>query len=388
MGTGPPKSPAAVGADLELRDIRKSFGGVLVVDDVSLAVAPGELISILGPSGCGKTTTLRIIAGFVEPDAGRVLLQNSDVTHVPPYKRDVGMLFQSYALFPHLTVVDNVGFGLKMRGVGRRERRRQAQEALEQVRLGEFAERYPRQLSGGQQQRVALARAIVIRPSVLLLDEPLSNLDARLRQDLRGQIRELQQRLAITTVFVTHDQEEALTVSDRIVVMNHGQIEQVGRPAEIYRSPQTRFVTEFIGEANIIAGHLEPSDSGEMAFTADKGIGTVVVAARKGRARRAAAISLRPEALRLFHPDDPRALNYANRFPGTVIAATFLGAASVFRVMASSSLNLKIMQANRGDGDEFADFGPELNQPVVVAWKPEWCNVLEASDERRERGAR
>lgn len=379
MDAGLRQSPVSVDADVELRGICKSFGGERVVDDVSLAVAPGELISVLGPSGCGKTTTLRIIAGFVEPDAGHVLLKNANVTRVPPYKRDVGMLFQSYALFPHRTVVDNVAFGLKMRGVGKRERRRQAQEALEQVRLGEFAERYPRQLSGGQQQRVALARAIVIRPSVLLLDEPLSNLDARLRQDLRGQIRELQQRLAITTVFVTHDQEEALTVSDRIVVMNRGRIEQVGRPAEIYRTPKTRFVTEFIGEANIIAGVLEPSSGGEVSFVANEGLEAVKVAGPEERTRRAAAISLRPEALRLFHPDDPRSLSYANRFPGTVTATTFLGAASVFRVMISSGMSLRVMQANRGDDDTFADFAPELNQPVVVAWKPEWCNVLEAN---------
>ena len=229
MDTGPQERPVTDRADVELRGLTKSFDGhVRVVDDISLAIEPGELVSLLGPSGCGKTTTLRMVAGFIDPDAGRVMLGNIDVTKLPPHKRDVGMLFQNYALFPHLTVIDNVAFGLKMRRVRRHERRRRAEQALALVRLQEYAGRYPSQLSGGQQQRVALARAIVIHPSVLLLDEPLSNLDARLRQYLRTQIRELQQQLRITTIFVTHDQEEALTMSDRVVVMNRGHVEQVG----------------------------------------------------------------------------------------------------------------------------------------------------------------
>ena len=365
------------GADVELRGITKFFGGdAPVVDDLSLAVAPGELVSILGPSGCGKTTTLRMVAGFVDPDKGRVILKNTDVTKRPPHQRDVGMLFQNYALFPHLTVVDNVSFGLKMRRVSRRERRRHAEEALDLVRLLDYADRYPSQLSGGQQQRVALARAIVIHPYVLLLDEPLSNLDARLRHDLRIQIRELQQQLRITTIFVTHDQEEALTISDRVVVMNQGHIEQAGEPTEIYRSPRTLFVTEFIGAANILPGRVELRDADRHVFVVAPGLEPVVAPDPEVPPGAVAAISLRPEALRIFKPDDPRCVRFTNRFNGSVDAITFLGHASMLRIGLSPATSLKVMQQSRGEGDDAADYAPSLGEHVVVAWNPEWCNLI------------
>jgi len=239
-------------ADVVLSRVRKSFGAVVAVDDVSMSIARGSIVSLLGPSGCGKTTTLRLVAGFERPDAGEVAIRGARVNDVPPYRRDFGMVFQSYALFPHLTVADNVGFGLRMRHVPREERRRLVAEALALVKLEGFADRQPRQLSGGQQQRVALARAIVFKPAVLLLDEPLGALDKMLREEMQVELRQLQQRLAITTVFVTHDQEEALTLSDRVAVMRGGRIEQVGAPREIYERPATEFVAGFLGASNFL----------------------------------------------------------------------------------------------------------------------------------------
>ena len=237
---------------VQLRGVTRRFDGVVAVDALDLDVADGEFLSLLGPSGCGKTTTLRLIAGFERPDAGEILIGGTDVQRLPPYKRDVNTVFQSYALFPHLSVLDNVAYGLKQRGGGRAERRRQAQEALELVHLPDIGGRKPRQLSGGQQQRVALARAPVMHPKVLLLDEPLGALDLKVRKALQIELKRIQQDVGITFVYVTHDQEEALAMSDRVAVMNAGRIEQLGRPREIYDRPATRFVADFIGETNFI----------------------------------------------------------------------------------------------------------------------------------------
>src|SRR5215218_6025657 len=247
-------SPRAA-AEIRLEGIEKSFDGTTrVVDGIELVVEPGEFFSLLGPSGCGKTTTLRMIAGFEEPDEGRVVIGGRDLTHVPVHHRDMGMVFQSYALFPHRTVAENVAFGLRMRKVAKPEADARVAAALAQVKLEGYEERRPAELSGGQQQRVALARAIVIRPPVLLCDEPLGALDRKLRQAMQVELKELQRALGVTLVFVTHDQEEALAMSDRIGVMNAGRLEQVGAPAEIYDRPRTRFVAEFIGEINLIEG--------------------------------------------------------------------------------------------------------------------------------------
>ncbi len=245
---------AGDGTHVEFRDVVKDYGSHRVLHGVSLDIRPGEFVSLLGPSGCGKTTALRVLAGLETATGGTILLGDRDVSAVPTNKRDIGMVFQSYSLFPHLRVTENTAFGLRRRGVGRAEANRRATDALALVGLADFADRYPHQLSGGQQQRVALARALVTEPRVLLLDEPLSALDAKVRVQLRDEIRRLQLRLGITTVFVTHDQEEALAVSDRIAVMNAGRIEQIGTPEELYLRPATPYVASFVGLSSLVAG--------------------------------------------------------------------------------------------------------------------------------------
>jgi spermidine/putrescine transport system ATP-binding protein len=244
-----PQSPVP---DVELAGVTKRYGAVAAVDSIDLEVHPGEFLSLLGPSGCGKTTTLRLIAGFERPDEGEVRIGGSDVSRVPPYKRDVNTVFQSYALFPHLSVLDNVGYGLKQRGLAKSERRSRATEMLELVRLPGYGDRKPRQLSGGQQQRVALARALVMHPRVLLLDEPLGALDLKVRKELQIELKRIQEEIGITFVYVTHDQEEALAMSDRVVVMNGGQIEQIGVPRDIYDRPATEWIASFIGDTNFL----------------------------------------------------------------------------------------------------------------------------------------
>jgi putative spermidine/putrescine transport system ATP-binding protein len=244
------------GGFLSLEGVRKEFGDFVAVDTFNLEVAPGEFISFLGPSGCGKTTTLRMVAGFEEPTSGMIRLAGKDVTFVKPTQRNIGMVFQSYALFPNMTVGKNVGFGLKVRGRPKSEIESRVKEMLELIQMGHLADRYPYQLSGGQQQRVALARALAIHPQLLLLDEPLSALDAKIRVALRSEIRRIQQQLGITTIYVTHDQEEALSISDRIVVMHDGKVEQVGTPFEIYNFPQTQFVANFVGTLNTAVAEI------------------------------------------------------------------------------------------------------------------------------------
>ncbi|MDQ0302225.1 ABC transporter ATP-binding protein [Ancylobacter polymorphus] len=242
--------------DLHIEGVNLSYGSNHVLKNVNLDIKPGEFFAFLGPSGCGKTTLLRLIAGFNTPDTGRVVVGGRDISNLPPWKRDVGLVFQSYALWPHMTVARNVAFGLEERGVKRGEIQRRVAAALEIVGLGHLAERRPSQLSGGQQQRVALARTVVIEPKVLLLDEPLSNLDAKMRVQVRRELRDLQQRLGLTTIFVTHDQEEANTVCDRIAVMNEGVVQQVGTPVELYERPANLFVATFLGTANVLEGKV------------------------------------------------------------------------------------------------------------------------------------
>ena len=260
-------------AFLTLDRLTKRFGTHAAVDGLSLGVEKGEFVSLLGPSGCGKTTTLQLIAGFVEPSSGAIHLEGRDLLAVKPAKRGLGIVFQSYALFPHMTVAENVGFGLEMQGVAAAERVRRVGETLELVGLGAFTGRFPRQMSGGQQQRVALARALVIKPQILLLDEPLSNLDAKLREEMQIELRQIQRSLGTTTILVTHDQAEAMALSDRLVVMNHGRAEQIGAPHEAYERPATPFVASFLGKTNLVNGATVRPE--KIAFAAEGLAGTV-----------------------------------------------------------------------------------------------------------------
>jgi iron(III) transport system ATP-binding protein len=257
---------------LNLADVTKIFPGkggegeVVAVNDVSLAIGQGELVTLLGPSGCGKTTTLRMIAGFEVPTSGEIYLDGNTINDLPPHQRDMSMVFQSYAIFPHLNVYENIAYGLRVSRVSKNEIKRRVSEVLDLVELSGLEKRAPNQLSGGQQQRVALARALIMEPKVLLMDEPLSNLDAKLREQMRSEIRRIQKYLGITSVYVTHDQVEAMTISDRIVIMNEGRIEQVGTPTETYRHPQSRFVADFIGRANFIPGNVRSQQNGQLSL--------------------------------------------------------------------------------------------------------------------------
>jgi putative spermidine/putrescine transport system ATP-binding protein len=310
---------------LELENIRKVYGQTPVVHHFDLAVERGEFVSFLGPSGCGKTTTLRMIAGFEAPSAGTIRIDGRDVTDLRPNQRNVGMVFQSYALFPNLTVAENIAFGLKVAKRRADEIKARVAEMLALIKLPQHGGRYPYQLSGGQQQRVALARALANQPQVLLLDEPLSALDAKIRVSLREEIRSLQRELGITTIYVTHDQEEALSMSDRIVVMNEGRIEQVGAPFEIYNFPRTRFVASFVGTLNILKATMIDPEKGRIAID-----GQEVVASRGGRTGKAGdvhSVALRPEAILLDEGEEDR-----NRMEGTIEEVAFLGSVVRIRV--------------------------------------------------------
>ncbi|MFD3454914.1 ABC transporter ATP-binding protein [Streptomyces sp. NPDC058691] len=318
----------AGGATVEFRALRRSFGTTTALDGLDLTVRPGELLALLGPSGCGKTTALRMLAGFENPDSGQVLVDGKDVTSIPAHRRDAGMVFQSYSLFPHLSAADNVAFGLRMRKVGTAERRKRAAELLELVGLPSHADRFPHQLSGGQQQRVALARALALRPRVLLLDEPLSALDAKVRTNLREEIRRLQLELGITTLFVTHDQEEALSMADRVAVMNAGRLEQCAAPAELYDRPATAFVAEFVGTNSRIPGHLADDGYVEVLgrrLPAESG-------APEGSEGREVDVLVRPEAVSVAA--DPTG-------DAHIVATAFLGAVTRVTVRLSDGTDVK-----------------------------------------------
>jgi putative spermidine/putrescine transport system ATP-binding protein len=255
--------------DVEIKNAFKQYGSNVVLNGINLEVKQGELLTLLGPSGCGKTTTLNLIAGFLEADQGEVYIKGKNVTKVPPYKRDLGMVFQTYSLFPHMTVYENLIFGLKLRKVAKPEQEKKIARALELVKMSGLGNRYPRELSGGQRQRVAIARALVVEPELLLLDEPLSNLDAKLRHELRTEIKRLQKEIGVTTIFVTHDQEEALSMSDRVVVMNAGKIEQISSPTSIYNHPNSEFVFQFIGKSNSFEGKIVSVDSQKISVQID-----------------------------------------------------------------------------------------------------------------------
>ncbi|MBE3070605.1 MAG: ABC transporter ATP-binding protein [Planctomycetes bacterium] len=315
---------------LRLEHITKRFGPVVAVDDVSLTVEPGELFFLLGPSGCGKTTLLRIVAGFYEADAGRVLFDGRDVTGLPPHRRRCGMVFQNYALWPHMTVLENVAFGLAVRGTARAERRRRAMEVLGIVQMDAYARRKPTQLSGGQQQRVALARALAIEPDFLLLDEPLSNLDAKLRLQMRTEIRRTQQAQRVTSVYVTHDQDEALAMADRLAVVRDGRIEALGAPRALYLDPPTAWVAGFLGATNLLEGTVRRRDGQAALIATDFGDLAAAKAPPGLDAGAAVTVSVRPESLRLLPLEGdapPR-----NVFDVEVISRTFQGETEQARV--------------------------------------------------------
>ncbi|MCC7023500.1 MAG: ABC transporter ATP-binding protein [Thermomicrobiales bacterium] len=352
--------------------ITKRYEQAVAVDDLSLDVYRGEFLSFLGPSGCGKTTTLRMIAGFIEPDAGTITVMGEDMTNRPPHQRNLGMVFQSYALFPHMTVFDNVAFGLKMRKVPAAERRQRVERALELVQLSAMQQRYPRQLSGGQQQRVALARAIVIEPFVLLLDEPLSNLDAKLRKAMQTELRDLQQRLGITAIYVTHDQEEAMTVSDRIVVMNQGRIMQIGAPEEVYRHPANEFVAGFIGQVNFVRGRLARASTGWL-FTGDLGLTAHVADDAVRPAAREEGIpvdlAMRPEAVTL------RSGSAISGPCGTVMRVIYTGASTTYQVRLEGGQLLQAVDQDRPGARRWRE-----GDPVAIELAPESLFVVPVAD--------
>ena len=316
-------------AIVELRQLRRVFGDVVALDGIDIEVGSGEFISLLGPSGCGKTTALRLVAGFDRPTSGSVVVGGRDVTNVPPNRRDTGMVFQAYSLFPNMTAERNVEFGLRIRKDSREVRRARVAELLELVGLGHAAQRYPHQLSGGMQQRVALARALAIEPSVLLLDEPLSALDAKVRVQLREEIRRIQSRLGITTIYVTHDQEEALAISDRVAVLSQGRIEQIGPPAEIYGAPATPFVAEFVGTMNRLEATIAADDRGEV----EHGGARLAVDAARGRQRGEPVLLLvRPETVELSAAGVD-----GDGMVGEVLSHTFLGSVTRIKVLAGEA---------------------------------------------------
>jgi iron(III) transport system ATP-binding protein len=312
-------------ASVELRGLRKAFGGVAAVAGVDLSVRSGEFVALLGPSGCGKTTTLRLVAGFLPPDEGEIVVEGRKLSApgsvVPPERRGMAMIFQSFAVWPHKTVRDNVGYGLKFKEVSRAEAGRRVEAMLRTVRLEGFADRYPGELSGGQQQRVALARALVVEPAILLLDEPLSNLDATLREEMRFEIRRLHEAFRITTLYVTHDQSEAMATADRIAVMHRGRIMQVGSPQEVYDRPASAFVAAFLGRTNLVSGKVE----GPEAFRTGQGVVVRTAPAPADLVGKPAVLSLRPHHLRLESDMGPAAGGMANRLEGKVVRATYFG---------------------------------------------------------------
>jgi putative spermidine/putrescine transport system ATP-binding protein len=337
-------------AAIELQDASRAFGPVVALDRVSLTIAPGEFFALLGPSGSGKTTCLRLVAGFDRPDSGRILLDGQDVTDIPPYDRNLNTVFQDYALFPHMTVAENVAYGPRVRGVAASERRRRAVEMLELVRLGSYGDRRPAQLSGGQRQRVALARALINSPKVLLLDEPLGALDLKLREEMQAELKGLQQRLGITFVFVTHDQGEALSMADRVAVFSQGRVEQLDTPRGLYTRPRTAFVANFVGSANVVEG-----------ATAER---------LTGRRR---PFAIRPELIDVLPPGGS-AEDGAVTCNGTLEDVLYHGASSRCHVRVDETTLLAVSRAESATG---AALPPQGSQ-VRLAWRPESMVSLEA----------
>jgi spermidine/putrescine transport system ATP-binding protein len=358
--------PAAVSGEVKLVDLVKRFADVTAVAGINLEMQPGEFFSLLGPSGCGKTTTLRLIAGFERPDEGQILLDDADMAQVPPHKRNVNTVFQNYALFPHLNVFDNVAFGLRYKDVGKQEIKQKVGESLALVRLEGMQKRRPSQLSGGQQQRVALARALILNPAVLLLDEPLGALDAKLRKALQIELKSLQEEVGITFIYVTHDQEEALTMSDRLAVMSDGRIEQVGTPNEVYEEPQTTYVADFLGVSNLMDARAEGPD-GNGRCKVRLGDFQLVAGQGESDARGEAKIVIRPERVGL----ERQGASGENRVPGMVERVVYVGSILQVIVHLAPGQTLQAWIQNQGEGLPY-----EQGTPVTVYLPPDALRVL------------
>jgi spermidine/putrescine transport system ATP-binding protein len=355
------------GGNVKLESLTKRFDNVTAVDEISIDIQPGEFFSLLGPSGCGKTTTLRLVAGFEQPTNGRILLDGVDVANRPPHRRNVNTVFQSYALFPFLTVAENVAFGMKYKSVPKPEVNTRVTEALELVQLAGYEKRRPNQLSGGQQQRVALARALVLRPAVLLLDEPLGALDAKLRRTLQVELGALQKQVGITFLYVTHDQEEALTMSDRLAVMNHGRVIQLGTPEEVYNEPVDAYVADFLGVSNLMDAQVEPGSNGRESCRLR--LGDFVLQAEAGRldATGPVKVAIRPERIDML----PHGADGPNRVPGMVERLVFLGSTTqVFLRLATGSA-LQTLLRNDATGMPYSQ-----GTPVSVGLPADALRVL------------
>jgi spermidine/putrescine transport system ATP-binding protein len=348
--------------DVEFRAVTKRFGDLKAVDDVSFQVRKGEFLSLLGPSGCGKTTSLRMIAGFEQPDEGEILIGGVDAVGTPPYRRDVNTVFQQYALFPHMSILDNVAYGLKQKGVGKSERYRRAREALELVQLTGREKHRPTMLSGGQQQRVALARALVNSPRVLLLDEPLGALDLKLRKEMQIELTRIQQQVGITFIYVTHDQGEALSMSDRIAVMCDGVIEQLDSPAEIYDRPRTAFVADFIGEMNFLDGTVRQAADGE--FDLDTGTGVVVQARGNPTQGQSARVGIRPARLRMTSGAAPGHVNTAK---AVVETKMYLG--DEVQVVATLEGGTRMVIREQRTGSDDSPDAIRPGDPITIQWE-------------------
>jgi spermidine/putrescine transport system ATP-binding protein len=357
--------------DVELQNVSKRFGDFTAVDNVSVQIRDGEFFSLLGPSGCGKTTCLRMIAGFELPTEGEIKIRGKAMGDTPPYKRPVNTVFQNYALFPHMTVFENVAFGLEMKKTPRSEIKPRVVEALEMVRLPQLADRRPRQLSGGQQQRVALARALVNRPQVLLLDEPLSALDLKLRKAMQLELKELQHRVGITFIFVTHDQEEAITMSDRIAVMSDGLIQQVGAPMEIYERPSNRFVADFIGETNFMEGEVLEVDAAKTTVTLGAGVQVLARPAEGLSAGQSVTVAVRPEKISLSKNPVAGEVNV----PAVVEEAVYIGTDTRYTARVAERHHIVARVQNVGsalDGSHLFQRGEQ----VYLSWPTEIAMVL------------
>ncbi|MCG6497596.1 ABC transporter ATP-binding protein [Kitasatospora sp. A2-31] len=364
------QSSAAAGGDVRLTGIGKTYGSFTAVHPLDLTIPQGSFFALLGASGCGKTTTLRMIAGLEEPTTGTVLIGGQDVTALPPYKRPVNTVFQSYALFPHLDIFENVAFGLRRRG--RKDVKKQVDEMLELVELGQYARRKPHQLSGGQQQRVAVARALINHPQVLLLDEPLGALDLKLRRQMQLELKRIQTEVGITFVHVTHDQEEAMTMADTIAVMNGGRVEQLGAPADLYENPATTFVANFLGQSNLLPADVSGSEGGDLLLTA-AGARLAVPKARCATDATKVHLGVRPEKITIEHASAEVA-DGRNRLAGTVLDSSFIGVSTQYVVRTDGGQEVTVFEQNM---ERDARIVP--GAPVVLHWNPAHSFALDAS---------